>query len=303
MILPQGFHIEPTNICTLKCSECSRTKFINRWPQHWKNHSLNIDRLLNFLDIDLKNVPILLCGNYGDPIYHPDFIEFVTKLKQKGALLSIVTNGSYKKESWWQELCSQLTEQDVVQFSVDGSPDNFTQYRINGDWDSIKIGIETCVESRCQTEWKYIPFGYNIDTLDTTQALAEQMKVDRFIVRPSNRFDDSTLQHLKVSDPKYLRSTYQSQVSWKQSTDKNFSVNPQCYNNKTHYISADGHYSGCCKITDFNFYYKSHFGKNRARYSIDNTTITQILNEPDTIQFYKSILSEPEPGCQFNCPG
>ena len=99
MILPHGFHIEPTNICTLKCSECSRTKFLNQWPEHWKNHSLDIDQLLNFLDIDLINVPILLCGNYGDPIYHPKFIDFVTNLKQKGAILSMVTNGSYKKRN------------------------------------------------------------------------------------------------------------------------------------------------------------------------------------------------------------
>jgi organic radical activating enzyme len=105
MIQPHGLHIEPTNICTLKCPECSRTKFLDKWSNHWKNHSLDVDQLLNFLDIDLNQVPILLCGNYGDPIYHPDFINFVAKLKQKGAVLQIVTNGSYKKESWWEELC------------------------------------------------------------------------------------------------------------------------------------------------------------------------------------------------------
>jgi hypothetical protein len=303
MILPHGFHIEPTNICTLKCSECSRTKFLNKWPSHWKNQSLDIDQLLSFLDIDLTNVPILLCGNYGDPIYHPEFINFVANLKQKGAILSIVTNGSYKKEIWWKELCNVLTEQDIVQFSIDGSPENFTQYRVNGDWESIKVGIETCVNAQCQTEWKYIPFGYNIDSLDATRKLSEQMKVDRFVVHASNRFNDDTLPHLIVSDPQYLRNTYQSQVLWKQSSIKNFSVDPQCHNNKMHYISADGYYSGCSRINVFNFYYKSHFGKNRSDYNINHTSITKILNRPDTIGFYESILTAPELGCQFNCPG
>lgn len=303
MILPHGFHIEPTNICTLKCSECSRTKFINQWPNHWKNHSLDVDQLINFLDIDLTNMPVLLCGNYGDPIYHPDFIRFVTKLKQAGAILTIVTNGSYKKVAWWAELCSVLTERDIVQFSIDGSPENFTQYRVNGDWESIKDGIEVCVAAKCQTEWKYIPFGYNIESLDTTQELAKQMNVDRFIVRPGNRFGDDTSSHLAVTDPVYQRATYQSQIIWKQSPIKNFAVDPQCHNNKTHYISADGYYSGCCKINDFSFYYKSHFGKNRADYKISQTSITQILNRPATIEFYESILTSPEPGCQFNCPG
>jgi MoaA/NifB/PqqE/SkfB family radical SAM enzyme len=276
---------------------------LNQWPNHWKNQSLDIDQLLNFLDVDLKNIPMLLCGNYGDPIYHPTFIEFVSKLKEKGALLSIVTNGSYKKESWWKELCEVLTDQDIVQFSIDGAPDNFTQYRINADWPSIEVGIKTCVASRCQTEWKYIPFDYNINSIESTQHLAKKMKIDRFIVRPSNRFDQNTLPHLKITDPQYLRKTYQSQLNWKQAEVKNFSVDPECYNNKSHYISASGYYNGCCKLDDFNFYYKSHFGKNRSQYSIANTTITNILSTPSTVQFYESILTEPEHGCQFNCPG
>jgi hypothetical protein len=182
-------------------------------------------------------------------------------------------------------------------------PENFTQYRVNGDWNSIKVGIEVCAKSQCQTEWKYIPFGYNVDSIKSARQLAEQMNIDRFIVRASNRFNDDTLPHLTITDPQYLRDTYQAQVNWKQSTDRNFTVNPQCYNNKTHYVSADGYYSGCCRINEFNFYYKSHFGKNRADYNIKHTTITKILNQPDTVKFYKSILTDPEPGCQFNCPG
>jgi MoaA/NifB/PqqE/SkfB family radical SAM enzyme len=302
MILPHGFHIEPTNICTLKCSECSRTKFIEQWPNQWKNHSLDIDVLLNFLDIDLNQVPMFLCGNYGDPIYHPNFIDFVTKLKQKGALVHIVTNGSYKKSSWWKELCEVLTKQDIVQFSIDGSPENFTQYRINGDWESIETGIRICVESNCQTEWKYIPFDYNIDSIEQTKDLSKKMGVDRFILRPSNRFNENN-STLRPTDTQYIRSTYQSQIEWKHAKVKNFKVNPQCYDNKSHYISASGYYNGCCKISDFNFYYKSHFGKNRSQYNIINTTISKLLSDTNTIHFYESIPTEPEHGCQFNCPG
>ena len=303
MISPGGFHIEPTNICTLKCTECSRTKFLNRWPQYWKNHVLDIDVLLNFLDIDLNQIPILLCGNYGDPIYHPTFVDFVQRLKQRGAHLQIVTNGSYKKIKWWEELCSVLTEQDTIQFSIDGSPENFTQYRIGADWESIKQGIEVCVKSECQTEWKYIPFGYNVKSIDQTKELADQLGFNRFFLRPSNRFDENTLEHLIVKDKQYLRDTYWPQIKWKQPGVKNFKVDPECYQNKSHYISASGHYSGCCRISDFNFYYKSHFGKNQDQYNIADTTISKLLSNPNTINFYESIPDNPEQGCQYNCPG
>lgn len=124
-----GFHIEPTNICTLKCSGCARTRFIDQWPQHWHNHSLDVNHLLQFLDIDLSDKTINLCGNYGDPIYHPDFINFVKQLKETGVTLSITTNGSYKTKDWWQQLTELLTCKDNITFSVDGIPENFTQYR------------------------------------------------------------------------------------------------------------------------------------------------------------------------------
>ena len=134
-----GFHIELTNICTLKCAGCARTMFIDQWPQHWRNHSLDIEQLLKFLDCDLQGKILTLCGNYGDPIYHPDFLNIVSKFKQRGAVVDIITNGSYKKQEWWHELGTLLTDQDSVAFSVDGIPDNFTQYRVNANWPSIHI--------------------------------------------------------------------------------------------------------------------------------------------------------------------
>jgi hypothetical protein len=41
----KGFHIEPTNICTLKCPRCARTKFIEKFPQKWKNSNLDLQDL------------------------------------------------------------------------------------------------------------------------------------------------------------------------------------------------------------------------------------------------------------------
>ena len=189
-----GFHIEPTNICTLKCSGCARTRFIDQWPQHWKNHSLDIDQLLSFLDIDLTGKKIVLCGNYGDPIYHPNFIDFVKKLKARGAVLSITTNGSYKSQAWWEELVSNLSSSDFVNFSVDGTPDNFTKYRVNADWESIKIGMDVVAKSHCDSSWKYIPFAFNQQDIETVKQLSQSIGIKNFRVEPSDRFDEQTLE-------------------------------------------------------------------------------------------------------------
>ena len=291
-----GFHIEPTNICTLKCAGCARTRFIDQWPQHWRNHSLDINQLHEFIDIDLKDKHIVLCGNYGDPIYHPDFHQLISSFKQRHARLTIITNGSYKSADWWQTTVEILDQKDGVVFSVDGLPENFKQYRVNADWDSIYQAMQTCVKAVCQTTWKYIPFNFNEEHIDTARLLCKKIGIDNFQIDHSDRFDQTTEKYKPTVDKLGFR--YQSQQQWKQNNIP--AVAPQCNDNKSHYISADGFYSSCCYVADHRFYYKTEFGKNKKNYSISNQTLTQILTRPALVEFYDSLTNQAV--CQYNCP-
>jgi MoaA/NifB/PqqE/SkfB family radical SAM enzyme len=291
-----GIHLEPTNICTLKCSGCARTRFIEKWPQHWKNHSVDIEQLNKFLDIDLQHKTITLCGNYGDPIYHTQFHELISSLKSQGAKLHIITNGSYRTADWWTKTVSILDSVDQIVFSVDGLPENFTQYRKNADWDSIHLAMEICAESTCKTEWKFIPFSFNENDIESTRELSEKLGIDIFKVEPSDRFDEQT-NYLKPQGS-YIGSRYINQQSWKQNNQQ--VVDPQCADNQQHYISADGVYSPCCYIADHRFYYKTEFGKNKKSYNIADHTLSQILTRPAVVEFYSNLTNKPV--CQYNCP-
>lgn len=292
-----GLYIEPTNICTLKCPGCARTRFIDQWPQHWKNHSIDIDQVNQFLDIDLKDKQILLGGNYGDPIYHPEFHQLIKTFKQRGANLIIVTNGSHRSADWWATTTSILANNDQVVFSVDGMPDNFTQYRINADWDTIQQAMQLCASASCRTIWKYIPFAFNEQDIHQAQELSKSMGIDIFQFDPSDRFDDQTKNYQPVVE--YLGARYQSQQSWKQHAGQP-ALNPKCADNKNHYISADGYYSPCCYAADHRFYYKTEFGKNKKSYRITDQTLSQILTQPAVVEFYGDLTNQPV--CQYNCP-
>ena len=293
-----GFHIEPTNICTLKCPGCARTRFIDQWPAHWKNHNLDIDELLRFLDVDLTGKRIVLCGNYGDPIYHNDLIDFVKKLKARGVSLSITTNGSYKTQQWWEELVDNLNRSDTINFSVDGTPNNFTKYRINADWNSIRVGMEVVANAQCDSSWKYIPFAFNQQDINDVEKLSQSIGIKTFRVELSDRFDEQT--HKLIPDPSLIGSRYTPQVEWK-SDISDLKVNPKCASGKEHFITAEGYYSPCCFLADHRFYYKTPFGKNKNQYNIRQHTLTEILEQPKTIEFYQTL--ETQPGCQYNCPG
>lgn len=293
-----GLHIEPTNICTLRCPGCARTQFIDQWPKRWQNHSLDATEVMDFLDIDLAGLTVTMCGNYGDPIYHPDALDFFRCFKHRQANLTIITNGSYKNPNWWKDLVSILDSNDKIIFSVDGIPENFQTYRINADWSSIRQGMEICAQSSVVTKWKYIPFHYNQSSIQQARTLSGEMGLDDFFLDFSDRFDKST-QHL-IPDDSLIGQRKSFQDLWKK--DLPASVQPKCQDRAHHYISAEGFYSPCCYICDHRFYYKTEFGKNKESYDIRRTRMSEIAQRPSMIEFYPNITQNPLPVCQYSCP-
>jgi organic radical activating enzyme len=237
-----------------------------------------------------------MCGNYGDPIYHPDLAGLVKDLKSRGAVISIVTNGSHRKQSWWQELVQELNSDDSVTFSIDGIPENFTQYRINGDWPTIQDAINECVAAPCKTVWSFIPFSYNEHHIEQAKQLSQDLGIDRFLINRSARFDEETM-HFRPND-NLIGIKWHSQQNWKQTITAK-KVIPECDNGKMHFISADSYYMPCCYVGDHRFYYKNEFGKNRKQYRIQDTTLTEILSRTQVAEFYDTLTDHSV--CQYNC--
>jgi MoaA/NifB/PqqE/SkfB family radical SAM enzyme len=288
-----GFHIEPTNICTLKCPRCSRTKFIEKFPSKWKNQELNLDHLKNFIDIPIHNKLFRLCGDYGDPIYYSKLFDLVEWIKNNNARISLHTNGSYRTIDWWQKLSSLIDENDSVVFAIDGVPDNFTNYRINADWQSIRIGIET-VSKKAHTVWQFIPFKYNIDSIEEAKNLSHQLGVKEFLILNSSRWESE-------NDPYRPNTNLNDREIKFQENIRAQNIDPRCkQTNYDHFISANGFYAPCCHVPNHNFYYKSIFYKDQANYDISKTTITQVLER--TNNFYNNLETNKPIYCIYNCP-
>ena len=292
----QGLHIEPTNMCTLKCPRCSRTEFIEKFPKKWANKNLNLDHLKSFLDIDLTDKKINLCGNYGDAIYYDRLFEMIKYFKLTGSHIILATNGSYKTIEWWAELCQLLDENDEVVFAIDGTPANFKTYRINADWTSIRDGIKTLRQGSVKLAWQYILFSYNENDIEQTKILATDLGFDRFFILDSGRWNNGT----EWLTPTKINEISQSKIHWKEQTIKS-KVDPVCKNtNASHYISADGFYTPCCWTAEHRWYYKTEFFKNRELYDISKTTITKVLD--NLKDFYSTLEDAKLNYCTFNCP-
>jgi MoaA/NifB/PqqE/SkfB family radical SAM enzyme len=186
----------------------------------------------------------------------------------------IVTNGSYKSESWWQSLAIQLGPNDSVHFSIDGW-DNASnnQYRVNSDWNSIIEGVKTLrAHSRCQIIWAAIAFKFNQKYIQRMKAQAFDLGFDRFQLTKSTKFG-SVYPHYGDKDilepiPDLVSQTHRFErevydftdrkpQSWpinleryQQSLEIN-GVKPLCsIGNKGLYISAQGQLFPCCWVAN-----------------------------------------------------
>jgi MoaA/NifB/PqqE/SkfB family radical SAM enzyme len=296
----KGIHLELTNTCTLKCPACARTRFIKQFPSKWKNYSLNLADLKNFLDINLSGIIFTLCGTYGDPIYYPQLFELCKWLKLNNAEIILTTNGSYKSKEWWEKLATILDSNDKIYWSIDGLPQNFTQYRINGDWKSIETGIKIIAHTQIQTSWRYIVFKYNQDNIDAARKLSQDLNIKKFEIRLSDRWDGNDDPYMPTES--YIKDFYEDKKNFKNGLTPT-NIDPLCLNNDSeHYITADGNYVPCCYIADYRFYYKTQWGKDKNSYRINKTTISSLLQRDDVQNFYTGLTNNNfSKACSFNC--
>lgn len=294
----QGIHIETTNMCTLKCPRCSRTEFIKQFPTRWANTSLNLEHLKQFIDIDLTGKDIYLCSSYGDTIYYNQLFELVDYFKKAGANITISTNGSHRTRSWWEQLNQLLDHNDEIIFGIDGLPSNFTQYRINADWDSIATGIEVLRTGSVRLTWQYILFSFNENNVDEAKQLSVDMGFHKFILMDSDRWDNGT--EWLTPNAGIVHEKSVSKIQWRDKS-ANIEIDPRCKkDNNMHFIFSSGYYTPCCYMQEHRFYYKTDFYKNRDQYDISKTTLSKVVD--NLKDFYSTLEDAKLNYCTFNCP-
>jgi MoaA/NifB/PqqE/SkfB family radical SAM enzyme len=279
-------NLELTSKCALKCSRCDRVEHKGMFtPQ-----DLSLDIIKDKIPTNLFNENFLfdLSGNYGDPIYHSNFIEIIKYIKSFKVKIYLETNGSGRSTKWWDEVLSYLDNKDIISFSVDGLKDTNHLYRENAKWEDIEAAMKLC-SSKVKTQWKYILFKHNEHQVEEAQKLATILGVHKFKTVKSSLFyygygenKDPLMPQLKNISTNLSKKI---QTNKPASIDiKNKEITPKCVSTQRHYISAEGHYFPCCwmalkpKINE-------SFLKNRLdelslhNFSLDEILSSQIIQE------------------------
>lgn len=298
------FHIEISSKCTLRCPRCARQEV----PDSLVNTELDLDFFTrNFTPefIQQHVEKITFCGDDGDPIYAHDLVPVIRYIKSiKPVTIIIVTNGSYRRPEWWQELGSVLQYPDQIHFSLDGWDQlSNEKYRVNSDWATIIQGIRAVRDSTdAWMTWATIAFKFNEEQIPFIKSLAIDLNFDRFQLTRSTKFgsiypsygfnDDlepsskyvSTSHRFErdicdLGDRELLEPSLQTNIKLYQQINQHTAVTPLCeVGNKGLYIDARGRLFPCCWVAN-RYSHNAEWQALAERFDLHKRTLQQALDD------------------------
>lgn len=217
------WHIEPSSRCTLKCPRCPRVEV----SDSLLNRQLTLKFFKEQIGADtIKNIrKITFCGNDGDPIYCSELLDIIFWIKtiNPEILLVIITNGSYKSDGWWTDLAKVLDHRDEINWSLDGWDQHSNeQYRVNCNWESIQLGINTFFTNNNSTYrvWSAIGFRFNQNHITNMIEIASKQGFDLFQLTKSTKFGCKYPESYNINDT--LEPTDRSLIAEGHRFERNF---------------------------------------------------------------------------------
>jgi MoaA/NifB/PqqE/SkfB family radical SAM enzyme len=162
----QGFEFEITTHCQASCRSCLRTNPDTGKTVDWLIvHHVpleDIKFIIDNLDKDVVDF-IVLCGEYGDPMMHPQINEII-ELITKDYVCEIHTNGGLRNENFYKEHAKNKNLH--IQWGIDGlDAETNSKYRENVNFDKAWNNMNAWFNSGGEGQWSFIIFEWNYHQL------------------------------------------------------------------------------------------------------------------------------------------
>ena len=113
----------------------------------------------------------------SDPIFHPNFIDFLKLTHEKNVSVDIHTAASHKPIDWYKEAFKANPNVEWV-FGIDGLPKDSHKYRVNQDGQKL-FDVMTMAkkEYNMKCRWQYIIFDYNEEDVFEAASMAKDLGI------------------------------------------------------------------------------------------------------------------------------
>lgn len=130
-------YIEPTDLCNLDCTMCIRSGWDETLGRMSKETFEHILRGLK----ELEQPITVFFGGLGEPLFHPKTVDWVRAVKQTGARVELITNGTTLTEKRSRQLIEYGL--DVLWVSIDGAtPESYADVRLGAELPAIIKNVQ-----------------------------------------------------------------------------------------------------------------------------------------------------------------
>lgn len=137
---PLFLQIEPTSRCNLRCPMCMRDKFnMPIGDMSFQGFQRIISQTKNLYRIHLQ-------GN-GEPFLHPKLIDFIRYARDKGIMVTVITNGTLINEDLAKSIV--LSGLNEIQVSIDSlNKKEFETIRTGASLDKVTKNVKNMVTTK-----------------------------------------------------------------------------------------------------------------------------------------------------------
>lgn len=192
----QSLQVDISSYCNAKCGGCARNRYGNELSDGMKLVHFDTEMWHRLVTKDLDDVHVkelVLNGNWGDPMMHPDLVEMLALFAEHHpeTSLYIHTNGSMRTTKFWAGLaksCRQFANHLVI-FAIDGLEDTHSIYRRNTDFGKLTRNIAAFTEAQGRANVTMTLFKHNEHQVNEVRDLAVELNATYFTLRNSHGDD------------------------------------------------------------------------------------------------------------------
>ncbi len=166
-------NIENTARCTLLCSACKRTTFLELNGGSFPGKDLTPEQFKKIIGY-FNN--ITFGGQLSDPIFGKHFLELLKICREQNISTNVLTAATGKPESWYRTAFETNPDAKWV-FGIDGPPDLSHIYRVNQDGEFLFKMMCLAKKMNLKVNWQYIVFPYNKKYMKKCIKIAKKLKI------------------------------------------------------------------------------------------------------------------------------
>ena len=172
-----------TTYCQAKCRSCARTNQETGEKEDWvklKHMDLDVfEKRLKATQNNIEFSEIEFCGEFGDPMMHPQIDSFIETALKYAPEVSISTNGGLRQPEWYKSIAQKYKKRLIINFAIDGTDhDTNWKYREGVDFQRAMDNMIAFTRSEGnRASWWFLIFDWNWHQVPLAKQMADELDI------------------------------------------------------------------------------------------------------------------------------